>query len=105
MLWGPFTIGMLMVSAPLLHHFIEPSAGLINVMHPLFLPVEVTDVWVSTAAALLVYDLMDKDSFDRVKSWVKELRKMAQKNIVMTIVANKSDMDKQRKVDLQESER
>lgn len=55
-------------------------------------------------AALLVYDLMDKDSFDRVKSWVKELRKMAQKNIVMTIVANKSDMDKQRKVDLQESE-
>lgn len=48
---------------------------------------------------------MDKDSFARVKSWVKELRKMANKNIVLTIAGNKSDMDRQRTVDLQDSER
>jgi Ras-related protein Rab-21 len=47
---------------------------------------------------------MDKDSFSRVKSWVKELRKMASKNIVMAIAGNKVDMDRLRKVDLQECE-
>ncbi|BBM99405.1 Ras-related protein Rab-21 [Marchantia polymorpha subsp. ruderalis] len=56
-------------------------------------------------AAVLVYDLMDKDSFARVKSWVKELRKMANKNIVLTIAGNKCDMDRHRTVDLQDSER
>lgn len=30
-----------------------------------------------SAAALLVFDITDADSFARVKSWVKELRKMA----------------------------
>lgn len=54
---------------------------------------------------MLVYDLMDKDSFARVKSWVKELRKMANKNIVLTIAGNKCDMDRHRTVDLQDSER
>ena len=29
------------------------------------------------AAALLVFDITDADSFLRVKTWVKELRKMA----------------------------
>jgi GTPase SAR1 family protein len=61
--------------------------------------------WWGLAAALLVYDLLDKDSFDRVQSWVKELRKMASKNIVLAIAGNKSDMDKLRQVDLKESER
>ena len=57
------------------------------------------------AAALLVYDLLDKDSFDRVQSWVKELRNMASKNIVLSIAGNKSDMDKLRQVNLQDTER
>lgn len=30
-----------------------------------------------SAAALLVFDITDVDSFTRVKSWVKELRQMA----------------------------
>jgi Ras-related protein Rab-21 len=55
-------------------------------------------------AALLVYDLLDKDSFDRVQSWVRELKKMASKNIVLAIAGNKSDMDKLRQVNMQESE-
>lgn len=56
-------------------------------------------------AALLVYDLLDKDSFDRVQSWVRELKKMASKNIVLAIAGNKSDMDKSRHVNMQESEK
>lgn len=56
-------------------------------------------------AALLVYDVMDSDSFKRVKSWVKELRQMAPKNIVLAIACNKIDLIRSRKVDLQDSER
>lgn len=54
------------------------------------------------AAALLVYDVTDKDSFDRVKSWVKELKKMAGRNIVLAIAGNKIDLDRQEELDLTE---
>lgn len=56
----------------------------------------------SSAAALLVYDITDKDSFERVKSWVKELRKMAKKDIVLAIAGNKIDLDRQEQLDLTE---
>ncbi|KAH9540197.1 hypothetical protein CY35_15G098700 [Sphagnum magellanicum] len=56
-------------------------------------------------AALLVYDLLCKDSFDRVQSWVKELRKMAPNNIVLAIAGNKSDMDKMQHVNVGDTER
>lgn len=56
-------------------------------------------------AALLVYDIMDKDSFTRVRNWVKELRQMASKDIILAIAANKSDLVRSQKIDLQEAER
>ena len=43
-------------------------------------------------AALLVFDITDVDSFTRVKNWVKELRKMAGKDIVLVLAGNKVDM-------------
>jgi Ras-related protein Rab-21 len=52
-----------------------------------------------------VYDLLCKDSFDRVQSWVKELRKMAPNNIVLAIAGNKSDMDKMQHVNVGDTER
>lgn len=55
-------------------------------------------------AALLVYDVTDSDSFKRVKSWVKELRQMAPKNIVLTIACNKSDLIRGQSLNLQEAE-
>ncbi|XP_077233050.1 uncharacterized protein LOC143875051 isoform X1 [Tasmannia lanceolata] len=55
-------------------------------------------------AALLVYDIMDNDSFIRVRNWVKELQQMAPKSIIMAISANKSDLVRSKKFDLQEAE-
>lgn len=49
--------------------------------------------------ALLVYDITDRDSFTKVRNWVKELRKIVGKNIVLVIAGNKADMEKQRQVD------
>lgn len=55
-------------------------------------------------AALLVYDITDNDSFVRVRKWVKELQQMASKDIVMAIAANKSDLVRSKKFDVQEAE-
>jgi len=48
--------------------------------------------------AILVYDITDEDSFDKVKMWVKELRKMLGSSVELCIVGNKIDMEKQRHV-------
>lgn len=54
--------------------------------------------------ALLVYDITDRDSFTKVRHWVKELRKIVGKQIVLVIAGNKSDMEKKRQVDEAEAE-
>mmetsp|Transcript_4293 Transcript_4293/g.15446 ORF Transcript_4293/g.15446 Transcript_4293/m.15446 type:complete len:205 (+) Transcript_4293:299-913(+) len=56
-------------------------------------------------AALLVYDITDTESFDRVKAWVKELRSMAGKDIIITLAANKCDLEKNRQVSTEDGER
>jgi len=48
--------------------------------------------------ALLVYETTDTDSFAKVKSWVKELRKMVGESIVIVIAGNKIDLDRERQV-------
>mmetsp|Transcript_14551 Transcript_14551/g.35478 ORF Transcript_14551/g.35478 Transcript_14551/m.35478 type:complete len:203 (-) Transcript_14551:453-1061(-) len=53
--------------------------------------------------ALLVYDITDRDSFTKVRHWVKELRKIVGKDIVLCIVGNKIDMEKKRQVDKDEA--
>ncbi len=49
-------------------------------------------------AALIVYDITDTDTFARAKVWVKELRKMVGQDIVLSLVGNKSDLERSRTV-------
>ena len=55
-------------------------------------------IYYRDADALLVYDITDVDSFARVKNWVKELRQMAGKDIIIALVGNKIDMERHRRV-------
>nr|CAH7757674.1 unnamed protein product [Callosobruchus chinensis] len=57
----------------------------------------------SSNGAVLVYDITDEDSFQKVKCWVKELRKMLGVEISLVIVGNKSDLEKDRHVSLEEA--
>eukprot|EP00656_Telonema_subtile_P032578 TRINITY_DN3580_c0_g1_i1.p1 TRINITY_DN3580_c0_g1~~TRINITY_DN3580_c0_g1_i1.p1 ORF type:complete len:213 (-),score=55.97 TRINITY_DN3580_c0_g1_i1:193-831(-) len=52
--------------------------------------------------AVLVYDVTDGESFEKVKTWVKELRKMVGKNICLSIVGNKCDRERERQVSAEE---
>lgn len=54
--------------------------------------------------ALLVYDITDEDSFQKVKNWVKELRKILGDDISLCIVGNKIDLERDRHVDGAEAE-
>lgn len=56
------------------------------------------------AGALLVYDITDAESFNKVKNWVKELKKIVGNDIVIVIAGNKIDMEKNRHVNNSEAE-
>ncbi|GMS84088.1 hypothetical protein PENTCL1PPCAC_6263 [Pristionchus entomophagus] len=49
--------------------------------------------------ALLVYDVTDAKSFDKVKMWVKELRRALGDDVVLFIVGNKVDLADSRTVE------
>lgn len=55
------------------------------------------------AAAIVVYDITNKQSFFRAKSWVKELQRQGNPNIVIALCGNKLDLAEQRKVDIEEA--
>lgn len=55
--------------------------------------------------AVLVYDITDADTFDRIKMWIKELREVVGDDIHIVICGNKSDMEKEREVELAMAER
>jgi len=45
-----------------------------------------------------------QDSFNKGKSWIKELQRQANPNIVIALAGNKSDLDAQREVETEEAE-
>lgn len=50
--------------------------------------------------AIVVYEIVSTESFEKVKKWVNELREHANnKEIIIMIAGNKSDMENQRRVD------
>lgn len=54
--------------------------------------------------AVIVYDITDKDSFVKVKVWLKELHQVVGEGITVVIVGNKTDLERQRKVNAKEAE-
>lgn len=55
--------------------------------------------------ALLVYDITDPHSFQRVRNWVTELRRMLGETCSLFIVGNKLDLENKRNVPKEEGER
>jgi small GTP-binding protein len=55
------------------------------------------------AAAIVVYDITNPDSFTGAKSWVKELQRRGDPNVVIALAGNKADLDSRRKVEFEEA--
>lgn len=48
--------------------------------------------------AMLVYDITKRQTFDHIPRWLEELRGHADKNIVIILIGNKTDLEDQRNV-------
>lgn len=59
----------------------------------------------NATGAIVVYDITERSSFDRVVAWVKELRKMASPGIAIVIAGNKSDLEADRRITEEEAVR
>lgn len=56
------------------------------------------------AAAIVVYDITKKETFNGAKSWVKELQRRGDPNVVIALAGNKADMENKRKVNTEEAQ-
>lgn len=55
------------------------------------------------SAAIIVYDITNPDSFTGAKSWVKELQRRGDPNVVIALAGNKADLEARRKVEFEEA--
>ncbi|EOA23006.1 hypothetical protein CARUB_v10003752mg [Capsella rubella] len=53
--------------------------------------------------AMLVYDVTRQQTFDHIPRWLEELRNHADKNIVIILVGNKSDLEDQRAISMDDA--
>lgn len=52
----------------------------------------------NSQGAILVYDISSEESFDKIKVWIKELKKIVGNDIVCIIVGNKTDLIKDQRL-------
>jgi Ras-related protein Rab-1A len=52
---------------------------------------------------IVVYDITDRDSFDNIKEWLKEIEKYAHENVNILLVGNKVDKEIKRQVTIEEA--
>uniref|UniRef100_A0A3B4ATN8 small monomeric GTPase n=1 Tax=Periophthalmus magnuspinnatus TaxID=409849 RepID=A0A3B4ATN8_9GOBI len=56
-------------------------------------------------ALLLLYDITNKPSFDNIRAWLTEIHDYAQKDVVIMLLGNKSDLAAERVVKTEEGEK
>ncbi|KAK1444776.1 hypothetical protein BgAZ_106820 [Babesia gibsoni] len=57
-----------------------------------------------SSAAIVVYDITNRESFERVKEWVKDIKELRGDKAIIVIVGNKTDLLDKRKVSYDEGE-
>ena len=50
-------------------------------------------------AALIVFDLCSKESYDRVEYWIKEVKKYTREDVILMLIGNKLDLERQVSLD------
>ena len=51
---------------------------------------------------LLIYDISNKDSFDSIPKWIKEISEINFSDVIFVLIGNKNDLEEQRKVSFEE---
>ncbi|XP_023868992.1 ras-related protein Rab-37 isoform X1 [Salvelinus sp. IW2-2015] len=58
-----------------------------------------------SSALLLLYDITSKSSFDNIRAWLTEVHEYAQKDVVIMLLGNKTDMAGERVIKREEGEK
>ena len=58
----------------------------------------------NSVCAILVYDITNRDSFEHISNWIEDCLSQSPKTVFMVLVGNKSDLNEQRKVSLEEGQ-
>ena len=58
----------------------------------------------NSACALLVYDITKRESFNNINTWIEECKNQTAKTIFLVLVGNKSDLENQREVSVEEGQ-
>ena len=58
----------------------------------------------NSSLAMMVYSIDNRESFNHINSWLKEVKLQSNPDIKVFLIGNKSDLEKQRKVSLEEAE-
>ena len=66
------------------------------------LSVEITS---GAQGILLVYDITDKESFNCIKTWISEIQKYAQSDVVKLLIGNKCDLESKREIEFEEGKK
>ena len=53
---------------------------------------------------LLLYDITNKSSFESVNKWIESIRQVGEEKISIVLVGNKCDLEKERKISLEEGQ-
>ena len=59
----------------------------------------------NSACAVIVYDITKRQSFYNVEQWLKEVKEMCNKEILIVLVGNKIDLEENRKVSTEEAQK
>ena len=52
--------------------------------------------------AIIVYDITNRDSFESIKDWVKDIKDSSPKTVLISLVGNKIDLEKMRVISFEE---
>ena len=58
----------------------------------------------SSQGLLVVYDITDKESFEKINFWMENIKKNAPENVKLILVGNKCDLANERKVTIEDGE-
>ena len=65
----------------------------------------ITNFYRNSSLAIIVYSVTDKDSFQNVELWLKELRTHSNPNVKVFLIGNKIDLETKRKLTTEEGQR
>ena len=65
----------------------------------------ISGIYRNSSLAIILYSVTNRNTFQHIDTWIKELNQNSTQNIKIILVGNKSDLEKERKVSYEEGER